>query len=50
VLSTGSAKRGPPLVVFNELVLTSKPYLRTVVSVEQSWLTAHSGQFYKGTG
>lgn len=52
VLSTGSAKRGPPLVVFNELVLTSKTYLRTVLSVEQSWLTAHSGidsQFYKSS-
>lgn len=52
VLSTGSSKRGPPLVVFNELVLTSKTYLRTVLSVEQSWLTAHSGidsQFYKSS-
>lgn len=53
VLSTGSAKRGPHLVVFNELVLTSKTYLRTVMAVEQSWLTAHSGidsQFYQNSG
>lgn len=47
VLCTGSTKRGPPLVVFNELVLTSKPYLRTVMAIEQDWLVAHSGSFFK---
>jgi HrpA-like RNA helicase len=47
VLCTGSAKRGPPLVIFNELVLTSKPYIRTVMAIEQSLLVAHSGSFFK---
>jgi HrpA-like RNA helicase len=46
VLCTGSTKRGPPLVVFNELVMTAKPYLRTVLSVEQSWLISHSGRYF----
>lgn len=46
VLSTGSSRKGPPLLIFNELVMTTKPYLRTVVSIEQSWLTEHCGHFY----
>jgi HrpA-like RNA helicase len=47
VLFAGSSKRGPAFVVFGELVLTSKPYLRTVLAVEQSWLTLHSGRYYQ---
>jgi HrpA-like RNA helicase len=47
VLFAGSSRRGPAFLVFNELVLTSKPYLRTVLSVEQSWLSLHSGRYYQ---
>lgn len=47
VLCTGSTKKGPHLVVFNELVLTTKPYLRTVLAIELSWLVSHSGAYFK---
>lgn len=46
VLSTGSARRSPSLIVYNDLVMTSKPYLRTVMTVDQEMLESHSGQYY----
>lgn len=42
-----SRKRNPEWVVFDELVMTSKPYLRNVSAIEKSWLVHHSNQYYE---
>ncbi len=47
VLRVGHTKRGTSLVIFNELVQTSKPYLRTVSAVERDWLAEHSGGYFE---
>lgn len=38
-------KKLPQVVIYDELVVTSKAYLRTVVSIERRWLTQHSSFF-----
>lgn len=38
--------RKVPAVLFNELVLTKKHYLRIVMEIEQSWLTELVPQVY----
>lgn len=37
----------PQLVIYNELVLTAKMYMRNVVSVEPHWLQLHSGGYLR---
>lgn len=39
--------RRPRTVVFDELVITSKPYLRSVTAVESGWLVEHGGDYYR---
>jgi len=34
-------------VVFDELVVTSRPYLRNVTAVEAAWLVEHGGDYYQ---
>ena len=34
-------------IVFDELVMTSKAYLRNVVTVKQEWLTSHSSDYFR---
>ncbi|KAH7102468.1 pre-mRNA-splicing factor ATP-dependent RNA helicase PRP43 [Auriculariales sp. MPI-PUGE-AT-0066] len=36
----------PEWVLFNEFVLTSKPYIRTVTEVRPEWLLEYAGQYY----
>lgn len=40
-------KRNPPLVVYNELVMTSKAYLRVVLSIEMEWLRQHCNSYFQ---
>lgn len=40
-------KRLPELVLYNELLVTTKTYMSTVVRIEQRWLTQHS-TYFKG--
>ncbi|GAB0491977.1 hypothetical protein MMPV_003235 [Pyropia vietnamensis] len=39
--------RRPRTVVFDELVITSKAYLRGVTAVESGWLVEHGGDYYR---
>lgn len=39
--------RRPRTVVFDELVITSKAYLRSVTAVESGWLVEHGGDYYR---
>eukprot|EP00762_Andalucia_godoyi_P002115 ANDGO_02553.mRNA.1 ATP-dependent RNA helicase dhx8 len=39
-------RRRPTCLIYGELVLTSKKYLRTVSQVDQSWLVAAAPRFY----
>lgn len=39
--------RTPLYVIYNELVVTKKPFLRTVVSIEREWLYQHCGHHFK---
>ncbi|KAG8792149.1 DEAH-box ATP-dependent RNA helicase prp43 [Ceratobasidium sp. 428] len=36
----------PEWVLFNEFVLTSQPYVRTVTSVQPEWLLDYAGKYY----
>lgn len=40
-------KRNPALVIYDELVWTSKMYLRRVVSIEEAWVPSHSNNYFK---
>lgn len=41
-------KKGTPaFVIYNELILTSNAYLRTVISIEREWLHQHCSQHFK---
>ncbi|CAN8071131.1 unnamed protein product [Agarophyton chilense] len=40
-------KKIPALVIYDELVWTTKIYLRTVCSIEHSWVSLHSGNYFK---
>lgn len=42
----GNRGKGAKVVLFDELVITSKPYLRNVVSVKVEWLWQHSNGFF----
>ncbi len=37
----------PRWIVFDELVMTTKPYLRNVVTVKQEWLASHSEGYFR---
>eukprot|EP00177_Eucheuma_denticulatum_P001766 GFKZ01003171.1.p1 GENE.GFKZ01003171.1~~GFKZ01003171.1.p1 ORF type:complete len:741 (+),score=107.27 GFKZ01003171.1:129-2351(+) len=39
--------RTPLYVIYNELVVTKKAFLRTVVSIEREWLYQHCGHHFK---
>ncbi|KAG9093366.1 DEAH-box ATP-dependent RNA helicase prp43 [Ceratobasidium sp. UAMH 11750] len=36
----------PEWVLFNEFVLTTQPYVRTVTAVQPEWLLQYAGKFY----
>jgi len=36
----------PEWVLFNEFVLTSRPYIRTVTEVRPEWLLQYAGQYF----
>ncbi|KAF8200157.1 P-loop containing nucleoside triphosphate hydrolase protein [Pholiota molesta] len=38
--------RDPEWVLFNEFILTTRPYLRTVSEVKAEWLTAYAGNYF----
>lgn len=40
-------KCNPAFVIYNELILTSNAYLRTVVSIEREWLYQHCSRNFK---
>lgn len=40
------ATERPPCVVFNEVVLTSKPYAHVVTAIEPTWLSELVPQFF----
>lgn len=40
-------KGSPAFVIYNELILTTRAYLRTVVGIEQEWLYQHCGHHFK---
>lgn len=40
-------KKNPPLVIYDELVCTTKMYLRTVCAIEYSWVPLHSNNYFK---
>lgn len=42
-------RRNPPLLLYDEVVLTSKVYMRTVVAIELRWLMQHT-KYYKRAG
>lgn len=42
----GKRGKGTKIVIFNELVITTKPYLRNVVAVKEEWLWQHSNGFF----
>lgn len=46
----GRRGKGPDIVVFNEFVVTTKPYLRNVVRVRAEWLWHHSNGFFTRRG
>ncbi|CDF37591.1 Similarity to pre-mRNA-splicing factor ATP-dependent RNA helicase PRP43 [Chondrus crispus] len=39
------SRRNPPFVIYDEYVVTTKRYLRTVVSFESAWLSQHCSYF-----
>ena len=43
-------RKNPPLVIYNEYIVTTKPYLRTVMSVKLDWLIEHSNKFFARKG
>jgi pre-mRNA-splicing factor ATP-dependent RNA helicase DHX15/PRP43 len=36
----------PEWVLFNEFVLTSQPYIRTVTEIQPEWLLEHAAKYY----
>lgn len=43
-------RKNPRLVVYDELVLTTKMYLRTVACVEEEWVVAHCNKYFRRAG
>jgi HrpA-like RNA helicase len=43
----GGEKKLPQYVAFNELLVTSKQYMRCITAVEESWLMEVAPKFYK---
>lgn len=39
-------RRNPPFVIYHEFLRTTKHYLRTVVSIERSWLSQHCNDYF----
>jgi len=40
-------KMAPPCVIFNELLITAKPYMKDVTPIEPTWLTEVAPHFYE---
>ena len=45
--SSAVFQKNPPYVIYHELVLTTKEYMRTLTEIDPKWLLEYAGTFFK---